>query len=203
MLFRSPILSVEDWRCVLKESGFKSIMSLRLTSENAQYGTGETVFIARNSEKANLINETEMLERLSDILPKYMIPEKIYEITKTPLSSNGKVDRKKLLSYIKKDSFDKVSIEEEMDTSMTELEKSIANIWKTVLNKSRLDKNMNFFQSGGDSLRAIKLVNALKEELGIEPKISWLFEAPTISKFAVRIQQEIDMGSYIDDVGEI
>ena len=96
-----------------------------------------------------------------------------------------------------------MSIEEEMDTSMTELEKSIANIWKTVLNKSRLDKNMNFFQSGGDSLRAIKLVNALKEELGIEPKISWLFEAPTISKFAVRIQQEIDMGSYIDDVGEI
>ena len=60
-----------------------------------------------------------------------------------------------------------------------------------------------FFQNGGDSLKAIRLVNALKEELGIEPKISWLFEAPTISEFAARIQQEMDSNNYMEDDGEI
>ena len=49
----------------------------------------------------------------------------------------------------------------------------------------------------------IPIVNALKEELGIEPKISWLFEAPTISEFAARIQQEMDSNNYMEDDGEI
>ncbi|MCA5961491.1 phosphopantetheine-binding protein [Blautia sp. RD014234] len=49
----------------------------------------------------------------------------------------------------------------------------------------------------------MRLVNALKEELGIEPKISWLFEAPTISEFAARIQQEMDSNNYMEDDGEI
>lgn len=49
-------------------------------------------------------------------------------------------------------------------------------MWQTILEKDILDKDSNFFQNGGDSLKAIRLVNALKEELGIEPKISWLLK---------------------------
>ena len=41
------------------------------------------------------------------------------------------------------------------------------------------------------------------ENFAIEPKISWLFEAPTISEFAARIQQEMDSNNYMEDDGEI
>ena len=62
---------------------------------------------------------------------------------------------------------------------------------------------MNFFKNGGDSLKAIKLVNMVKVQLGIEAKISWLFEAPTIAQFTIRIQNEASSKDYKEDEGEI
>ena len=197
-----PLLSVDKWKESLKNAGFDNIMSFRLTAENAKCGTGETIFIARNHEEVNFISEAEIIERLKNIVPEYMIPKRIYEVVKIPLSANGKVNRNKLLNSIKQTDFDEKD-EKQADINMTNFEKSVASVWQTILEKDILDKDSNFFQNGGDSLKAIRLVNALKEELGIEPKISWLFEAPTISEFAARIQQEMDSNNYMEDDGEI
>lgn len=197
-----PLLSVDKWKELLKNAGFDNIMSFRLTAENAKCGTGETIFIARNHEEVNFISEAEIIERLKNIVPEYMIPKRIYEVVKIPLSANGKVNRNKLLNSIKQTDFDEKD-EKQAEINMTNFEKSVASVWQTILEKDILDKDSNFFQNGGDSLKAIRLVNALKEELGIEPKISWLFEAPTISEFAARIQQEMDSNNYMEDDGEI
>ena len=197
-----PLLSVDKWKELLKNDGFDNIMSFRLTAENAKCGTGETIFIARNHEEVNFISEAEIIERLKNIVPEYMIPKRIYEVVKIPLSANGKVNRNKLLNSIKQTDFDEKD-EKQAEINMTNFEKSVASVWQTILEKDILDKDSNFFQNGGDSLKAIRLVNALKEELGIEPKISWLFEAPTISEFVARIQQEMDSNNYMEDDGEI
>lgn len=197
-----PLLSVDKWKELLKNAGFDNIMSFRLTAENAKCGTGETIFIARNHEEVNFISEAEIIERLKNIVPEYMIPKRIYEVVKIPLSANGKVNRNKLLNSIKQTDFDEKD-EKQAEINMTNFEKSVASVWQTILEKDILDKDSNFFQNGGDSLKAIRLVNALKEELGIEPKISWLFEAPTISEFVARIQQEMDSNNYMEDDGEI
>lgn len=81
-----PLLSVDKWKELLKNAGFDNIMSFRLTAENAKCGTGETIFIARNHEEVNFISEAEIIERLKNIVPEYMIPKRIYEVVKIPLS---------------------------------------------------------------------------------------------------------------------
>ncbi|CUO17593.1 Phenyloxazoline synthase MbtB [[Eubacterium] contortum] len=195
-----PLVATDDWMKLLSKAGFSEVISLSETEKNAKYGTGETIFVAGNYDEIRGIKESEILERLQDILPQYMLPERVYDILQFPLSPNGKVDRKKLLDSIK---IEKDSKGEELKEDMTENEKTIANIWREVLQVTSVDRNMNFFKNGGDSLKAIKLVNMVKVQLGIEAKISWLFEAPTIAQFTIRIQNEASSKDYKEDEGEI
>lgn len=138
-----PLLSVDKWKELLKNAGFDNIMSFRLTAENAKCGTGETIFIARNHEEVNFISEAEIIERLKNIVPEYMIPKRIYEVVKIPLSANGKVNRNKLLNSIKQTDFDEKD-EKQADINMTNFEKSVASVWQTILEKDILDKDSNF-----------------------------------------------------------
>ena len=135
-----PLLSVDKWKELLKNAGFDNIMSFRLTAENAKCGTGETIFIARNHEEVNFISEAEIIERLKNIVPEYMIPKRIYEVVKIPLSANGKVNRNKLLNSIKQTDFDEKD-EKQAEINMTNFEKSVASVWQTILEKDILDKD--------------------------------------------------------------
>ena len=96
-----PLVATDDWMKLLSKAGFSEVISLSETEKNAKYGTGETIFVAGNYDEIRGIKESEILERLQDILPQYMLPERVYDILQFPLSPNGKVDRKKLLDSIK------------------------------------------------------------------------------------------------------
>ncbi|MBN2534687.1 MAG: SDR family NAD(P)-dependent oxidoreductase, partial [Spirochaetales bacterium] len=63
---------------------------------------------------------------------------------------------------------------------MTELEKEMAEIWHHVLGVSDIGINSDFFELGGNSIKAISLASLIKKELEIDFAISELFEKPTI-----------------------
>lgn len=111
---------------------------------------------------------------LNKYLPHYMRPNNIFIIDKLPLTLNGKVDTK-ALSEIETETEKK-----EFINPKTSDEIRLHKIWKKALKKEQLSLNDNFFECGGNSLIAVRLINQMNETFGIELPMQVFFEAPTI-----------------------
>ncbi len=76
----------------------------------------------------------------------------------------------------------------ELDTAyvapQTAIEETIARVWQETLRVSTLGTLDNFFDLGGTSLIALKIVSRLKKELGVDVPLVSMFEAPTIAALA-------------------
>ncbi|WP_218618662.1 non-ribosomal peptide synthetase, partial [Paenibacillus sp. P3E] len=96
-------------------------------------------------------------EFLSEWLPVYMIPSSFTKINKIPLSPNGKAD-KNGLPEPKRDENSRV-----VKLPVTLEEHIICQAYSEVFGISNLDLNNNFFELGGDSIRAIQIVSRLQK----------------------------------------
>jgi NAD(P)-dependent dehydrogenase (short-subunit alcohol dehydrogenase family)/acyl carrier protein len=70
-----------------------------------------------------------------------------------------------------------------------EPEKKIAEIWQTIFGISQIGVRDDFFELGGDSLKAIIVISKIHKELNVEIPISGFFSAPTIEKLAGYINE--------------
>ena len=114
-----------------------------------------------------------------------MIPNYFQLIDKIPLNINGKIDRN-LLSTPSDFVSDEVKV-----FPKSELEKQIANIWSDYLH---LDLNKigiydEFFQIGGNSLIAVKLINHMRKVFNIDIPFQKIFELQTISELSIMIDK--------------
>src|SRR5271166_6991868 len=66
----------------------------------------------------------------------------------------------------------------------TELEDALANIWQEVLRLSHIDKQANFFEIGGDSLKAMEVISRVREVLQVDLPLISFFEDPTVHHLA-------------------
>ncbi|NSA01810.1 acyl transferase domain-containing protein/acyl carrier protein [Clostridium beijerinckii] len=66
----------------------------------------------------------------------------------------------------------------------TEIEKQVASIWREILGVKIISIKDSFFELGGESLYAAKIVNRIKERLNIVVPINMLFEYKTIEEFS-------------------
>ncbi len=121
----------------------------------------------------------ELRDFLADKLPDYMIPVHFILLDEMPLTTSGKIDRKKLpqnISYQKNTE----------SLSHNYIQDILMNIYKEILELDNLDINSNFFDLGGTSLLAPLVVIRLKKDFNIAIKTLNIFEYPTIealSKF--------------------
>lgn len=60
--------------------------------------------------------------------------------------------------------------------------------WCEVLERPRADHDENFFLCGGHSLLAIRLTNALREDLSVRIPVSAVFETHTLDRYVARVQ---------------
>jgi FkbH-like protein/FkbM family methyltransferase len=68
------------------------------------------------------------------------------------------------------------------------LQTALLNIWRKVLGRPRIGMNDNFFELGGTSLRAVQVIAMIKKELNRNLSIVTLFECPTVTQLAARLQ---------------
>jgi len=101
------------------------------------------------------ISANEINDYLEKYLPNYMIPYKLVKIDKMPYNQNGKIDRKKLPNI-------KFSDTETAITPENDNEKLILDAFKKVIKNEDIFMNSDFFEVGGDSLVASKLVAELQ-----------------------------------------
>ena len=117
----------------------------------------------------------DLKKYLSDSLPGYMIPSYFVPINKIPLTPNGKIDRKALPAP-------EAKVYDEYIPPVNEIEKSLALIWSDVLGRKEelIGINDNFFQLGGHSLKIIRLISKIQDELGVKISIAEVFKRNTI-----------------------
>jgi amino acid adenylation domain-containing protein/non-ribosomal peptide synthase protein (TIGR01720 family) len=125
---------------------------------------------------------TGLREHLSRQLPDFMVPSYFVPLEKIPLTANGKVDRGAL---------PEPEVELAAGDYMVprnKIEERLAGTWQEVLGIKRVGITDNFFEIGGDSIKAIQ-VSARLKKYGLTFKISDLFLFPTIGELAVSITE--------------
>lgn len=142
-------------------------------------GGGEKRLIAYLNCRADLaIASDELYRYMREYLPDFMIPSVYVRLDRFPLNHNGKLDRKALLQT----GGERLAVTSYVQPN-TGIEMCLAEIWKEVLGVSRVGLHDDFFELGGNSLLAIKLVEKIKLSAGIGVELSYFFQHSTISEF--------------------
>ncbi|PTX58414.1 amino acid adenylation domain-containing protein [Kordia periserrulae] len=130
--------------------------------------------VSSKTDDANLAALiAEVTEQLTQVLPAYMIPSNYRLILQIPLTSNGKIDYKKLP---KPESQTQVG-------PISDSEKQLIQIFAKVLeiDAETIHPESNFFELGGQSLKAMMLVNTIEKELSVHLSIDEVFDNPTVA----------------------
>jgi amino acid adenylation domain-containing protein/non-ribosomal peptide synthase protein (TIGR01720 family) len=122
-----------------------------------------------------LYEREKLLYELKNKLPDYMIPSTLVEIDHIPLTPNGKIDRKAL-----PDPNDLDFESGNYVAPVTETEIALVQIWETLLGYNKISVNDNFFEIGGHSLLAMRVISAIRKGLGKELAVKDIFNNPTI-----------------------
>jgi amino acid adenylation domain-containing protein len=117
-------------------------------------------------------------------LPAYMIPSTFVRLSHLPLTSNGKVDRKALPAPPRPAPPQGTS-----RAPRSRVEELLAAIWREVLRRERVGVDDSFFEMGGHSLLAARVIARACQALAIEVPLRVLFESPTIAGMAARLEE--------------
>ncbi len=71
-----------------------------------------------------------------------------------------------------------------MNGGLKSVEEALANIWSGVLRLPRIDKYANFFEIGGDSLKAMEVISRVRDLLQVDLPLISFFEEPTVHHLA-------------------
>ncbi len=132
-----------------------------------------------------ILKGSELQIALARFLPNYMIPTTFIAMDKLPLTGMGKVDRRSL-PFPEKEKFNlKTSFVE----PRTPREAILAKFWAEVLALDKVGIHDNFFNLGGHSLAASRVISRVIQTFQLELPIKALFDAPTVAEMAAIIEQ--------------
>jgi amino acid adenylation domain-containing protein len=131
--------------------------------------------------------EDELREQLERRLPPYMVPSALVTLDSLPLTPNGKVDRAALRRQAPAVPDFAGLAERSFTAPRTDLERRVAERWGEELGIERVGVETSFFDLGGHSLSATRLLHRLGAEHGVELSLPRFFEAPTVAAVAASI----------------
>ncbi|MBK0379127.1 non-ribosomal peptide synthetase [Mucilaginibacter segetis] len=123
---------------------------------------------------------------LHSSLPDYMIPDNFIIISEIPLTPNGKVNKKALITQ---QPLIAANIGQYI-SPRTDTEKLVHDIWKEYLEIERISVLDNFFELGGHSLIAVQVMARIEKETGKRLPLAVLFENSTIEKLSLVLQRD-------------
>ncbi|MFC3891215.1 amino acid adenylation domain-containing protein [Lentzea rhizosphaerae] len=147
----------------------------------AHPGVRDAVVIARDERLvAYVVPEApdDLRETLASALPDYMVPSAFVAIESIPLTANGKLDQRALPDP-DQDAFART----DYVAPRNPVEERISSVWRDVLGVDRVGVHDGFFELGGDSIRAVRLVGALRAG-GLDVSVPEVFEHRTVSGLA-------------------
>ncbi|WP_156419201.1 non-ribosomal peptide synthetase, partial [Mycobacterium kyorinense] len=118
-------------------------------------------------------------EQLAERLPAYMIPSAVVVLEALPLTVNGKLDTRALPAP--------EYASDEYRAPASPVEEILVGIYAQVLGVDRVGVDDSFFDLGGDSISAMRLIAAINTSLDAGLSVRGVFEAPTVAQLARRI----------------
>lgn len=135
---------------------------------------------------------SQLRQHLQSVMPDYMQPAAFVVLDTLPLNLTGKIDKNALPAP------DFSMLDEYIAPSNT-IECGLVTIWKSVLKINKdMSVNTSFFDLGGQSLLATKLMSSINLEFGVLVSLTEIFEAETIQKIGKIIVHNVKNSARIE-----
>ena len=118
--------------------------------------------------------------QLAERLPSYLVPAAVVVLDALPLTVNGKLDTRALPAPGYRDGG-------RYRAPSTPIEETLAGIYARILGVDRVGVDASFFDLGGDSLSAMRVIAAIDAELDVQLKVATLFDAPSVAGLSRRL----------------
>ncbi|URZ15357.1 non-ribosomal peptide synthetase [Clostridium felsineum] len=142
------------------------------------------------------ITVSEIRKELEKTLPDYMIPAYMMQIENIPLTANGKLDKKALPKIEAKS-------EKEYAAPRNDVEEKITEIFEEILGLDRVGIKDSFFELGGDSIKAIRVVSKMREA-GYAVSVKDIMKKYTVEAIAdsaiLEVRRKYNQGEVIGTV---
>ncbi|MFE1359772.1 amino acid adenylation domain-containing protein [Streptomyces harbinensis] len=156
-----------------------------------------TAYLTTTSEQPP--NTSALRAWLAAVLPEFAIPHHYVHLPRLPLTSQGKIDTRSLPAPDRERPELAVGYEEPLPGR----EAALAAVWRGVLGTERIGRHDSFFDLGGDSIRAIRLLGRAREA-GLRFGMPDLLERPTVARLAevtevaapTDVQEQADDGAF-------
>jgi amino acid adenylation domain-containing protein len=180
----------------VKIRGFRVELDEIATAITQHPDVQESVVIADNDTQQNqcliayVITDkhniaAQILPYLQQKLPSYMLPSAFVVLDALPLTPNGKVDKRSLRT----DDVIRANTTKSFIAPRNFAELSLVKLWENLLNANHIGVTDNFFDLGGHSFLAVRLMAQIQDKFGHNLTLSTLFENPTIEKLAPIVSQ--------------
>jgi amino acid adenylation domain-containing protein len=130
--------------------------------------------------------EPDLRAFLGERMPSHLVPSAFVRMDALPLNANGKVDRRALAAVSPLASR---AGRRAATAPRTPAEEILAGIWAELLGLDQVGIDEDFFDLGGHSLVATRLVSRLSMDLGVELSLRDVFEDSTVARLAVRVEE--------------
>jgi len=125
--------------------------------------------------------------------PPSMRPQRFYPTHKIPRLASSKLDLHAMMAL------DKSNVQNECDNAVTAAEagpakgdcvaRTVARVWQEILNTPVRSPEDDFFEAGGDSLKAISFITEIEWSLDLELPLTLINEAPTFARFCQALRE--------------
>jgi natural product biosynthesis luciferase-like monooxygenase protein/amino acid adenylation domain-containing protein len=123
---------------------------------------------------------SQLRSYIKDKLPEYMVPAHVVLMTAFPQTPNKKIDRKALPAP----DASELNGELEIEAPASEIEEALSDLYAELLQVTRVGRNDDFFELGGDSLSAVQLLSRIRQTCNVELPLESLFDSPTVAGLA-------------------
>jgi len=166
--------------------------------------SGQTIYVVRFAGEYEQLEKEEVRNYLESTVSPYMMPNQILILPDMPLSTNRKVDTRKIKEYFK--NWDhKENIKKKDELPQTDLEQRIAEIWCKELGLISVGRDDDFYLVGGDSLLIAQIIGKMMENIPETAGWEWssllteMMKAPIIKQIAESlVKHKKDKGNLED-----
>ena len=169
---------------ILQATGIKRALAFKVNNTLTAVYTGQQV------------DSAQLQGQLAEYLPGFCVPGTILHIQQVPELANGKTDYATLKQMIYQSPGSQLSSTHapSTDTPSTQtplyekqLAMTIANIWQELLPESRITSQSHFFNAGGHSLLAMRMIARTERALGFSIALELLVNNPVLADFAAAL----------------
>jgi amino acid adenylation domain-containing protein len=132
-------------------------------------------------------------EHLARTLSAYMIPSGFVNLERLPLTANGKLDARALPAPVG-------AVTIGSDEPRSEIERRVAEVFCEVLQLPRVGIHDDFFDLGGHSILALRLVDRLHGALHVRISLRTLFAGPTVARLAEVLGEGRPLAPHVERV---